>query len=110
MAKTILFGKEELIHESIDRLHGKKAPLPAAVKNVLERTPGDHLLWASVRPQAILASQKLKEWLGKNADLQANLQKLDCVSVACAAGDDGLLVNALGYAAKADGAKQVTTT
>ncbi len=105
--KTILFGKETLIHESIDRLKGKKAPLPPAVKKVLERTPGDHFLWAAIRPKAILESRALSDWREKNADLHANLQKLECVSFAFSAGEDGLLANALGYAAQSDDAKQV---
>ncbi len=107
VAKTILFGKEPLIHESIDRLKGKKAPLPAAVKKVLERTPGDHLLWAAIRPQAILGSRALAEWIEKNKDLHESLQKLECVSFACSAGEDGLLINALGYAGATDEAKEV---
>ena len=57
--KTILFGKESLIREAIDRLHGKKTALPAAVKNVLERTPGDHILWAAVSPQGDFGVQGL---------------------------------------------------
>ena len=43
----------------------------------------------------------------KNKDLHENLQKLECVSFACSAGDDGLLVNALGYAGATDEAKEV---
>jgi len=105
--KTILFGKEALIHEAIDRLHGKKALLPAAVKKVLERTPGDHLIWAAIRPQVILDSRVLGEWREKNKDLHATLQKLECVSFAFSAADDGLLAKALGYTPKADGASQV---
>ena len=105
--KTILFGKEALIHNSIDRLQGKKAPLPAAVKKVLERTPGDHFIWAALRPRAILDSRELGEWREKNKDLHANLQKLECVSFAFSGAGDGLLINALGNAAEADEAKQV---
>jgi hypothetical protein len=105
--KTILFGKEALVHESIDRLKGKKVSLPAAVKKVLERTPGDHFIWAAVRPRAILDSRELGDWRDKNADLNGSLQKLECASFAFSAANDGLLVNALGYAAGTDEAKQV---
>ncbi len=105
--KTILFGKEALIHESIDRLNGKRVSLPAAVKKVLERTPGDHLIWAALRPQVILDSRVLGEWREKNKDLHTSLQKLECVSFAFSAAGDGLLANALGYATKADEASQV---
>ena len=105
--KTILFGKEELIHEAIDRLKGKKVSLPAAVKKVLERTPGDHFVWAAVRPRAVLESRALGDWRDKNADLNGNLHKLECASFAFSAANDGLLINALGYAASDDEAKQV---
>lgn len=105
--KTVLFGKEALIHESIDRLHGKASPLSAVVKNVLERTPGDHLIWAAVRPQTILDSRVLGEWREKNKDLCANLKKLACVSCSFSLVDNGLLTNALGYAADADEAPRV---
>ena len=105
--KIILFGKEQLIHDAIDRLSGHAVPVPAAVEKVLERTPGDHLLWAAVRPRAILGSKAVGELLEKNKDLAENLQKLECVSFSCSLSSDGLLVNALGYALSADDANQV---
>ena len=96
--KTILFGKEELIHESIDRLKGKKVcAAGGSQKRSLERTPGDHFIWAAVRPRAILDSRELGDWRERTGP-QRSLQKLECASLAFSPAGDGPLTNTLGYA------------
>ena len=104
---VLLFGTPSLLRGAIDAAEGQPRSLPAALKNVLDRTNGASIAWAAVRPQVILDLKDLADWRAQNKDLHRSLGKLDCLSAAFEMADDGLLINALGYVVAAGQAKDL---
>jgi hypothetical protein len=104
---TLAVGEESLVRGALDLAEAKKASLPEDLKQVLQRTPGNTLVWAAVKPGAILDHKGLADLGMGNAEVQKVLRKIDCMSVFFELSDDGLLIKAVGYAAASGGAGSV---
>jgi hypothetical protein len=103
---TMLAGSQELIRQAIDK-GGKPHALPKSLKAVLEKTPGNHVVWAVLKPDTLLADKNLEAWRSANADLAVNLKKLENVALFFDLAQDGILIKALGFAATPAAAKSV---
>jgi hypothetical protein len=105
--KTIVGGDPALVREALDRVGTRPQALPKSLKGVLERTPGNSVFWAAVRPQFILDQPEFALWGLDNAKLLHALKQIDSLSISFDLGHDGLVIKALGYVTEPGGAKSL---
>lgn len=95
---TILVGDAGLVRRAMDQGASDKAdPLPPSLKGVLERTPGNAVVWTAFRPQVFLSHAELAGWRESNPELHKELKKIDVMSVFFDLSDDGLLIKGIGH-------------
>ncbi len=104
---TIVIGTDKLVRDAIDQQAQANPQLPTGLRNVLDRTSADGLLWFAVRPKPILDSSLLSDWRNSSADLTTQLANIDCMAITGNLTTDGFSFDALGYATTPDQAKAV---
>jgi hypothetical protein len=93
---TLLVGSGKLLREAMD-VGAAGASLPPALKNVLDHTSANSVVWVALRPQVILAHKALAEWRGEHQVLSRSLDQIEALSLYFEGASDGGLVSALGY-------------
>jgi hypothetical protein len=106
-ASTAVVGDEGLVRAAIDQLASGPRDVPAALKGVLDRTPGKSVVWAAVQPRVVLEHKELADWRAGNADLYKALKKVEALSLSFEVKEDGLVIKGLGHAAGPGEAKNV---
>lgn len=105
-ASTMLAGPPAVVRAALDQLAAGEQELPAALKNVLDRTPADSIVWSAVQPRVLLDAHD-SDVKSAHAELHGELSKLDCLSTWFSLAGDGLLINTLGYVADSGGAAEL---
>ncbi|HLW68669.1 MAG TPA: hypothetical protein VKS79_25350 [Gemmataceae bacterium] len=95
---TILVGDEGLVRGALDKLDDGKGPVPTALKSVLSQTPGKSIVWAAVRPPALVEAKELADWRKEHAEMYGAVKKIEALSLSFDMAPDGLIVKGLGYA------------